>query len=155
MWLDIALHPYSFSQDDIYLKLIQSQTKPFFWLRGPERDTETSVWHSRRASTKRLKCTITVLPPRCLWVTQGCGGGQWLRQFGAMTSVLLEATERSKKWELGSWMQLWKTIKLQVNWEKERWEERLMGRVKGKQLQHRDSLFWSTAKGRSSLPLNR
>lgn len=38
---------------------------------------------------------------------------------------------------------------------RERWEERLMGRVKGKQLQHRESLFWSAAKGRSSLPLNR
>lgn len=46
-------------------------------------------------------------------------------------------------------------IMLQVNRERERWEGRLMGRVKGKQLQHRDSLFWSVAKGRSSLPLNR
>lgn len=44
-------------------------------------------------------------------------------------------------------------IMLQLN--RERWEERLMGRVKGKQLQHRDSLFWRAAKGRSSLPLNR
>lgn len=44
-------------------------------------------------------------------------------------------------------------IMLQLN--RERWEERLMGQVKGKQLQHRESLSWSMAKGRSSLPLNR
>lgn len=123
-------------------------------------DTEPSSCHDSEHQLDIWNVKLQSSLPSRRWVTQGCVGVQWLRLFGAMTSVLLEEMERRKKKEkkkrrvrAGLLKAALQNIMLQLN--RERWEERLMGRVKGKQLQHRESLSWSMAKGISSLPPNR
>ena len=156
----------------------RAHTQPsFFWMyfpctTGPVSVTLSETLNPQDATTKKYQLNVLNVKlqsslPWCPWVTQGCGGVQWLRLFGAMTSVLLEQIEREEEeekkkrerererergvWELGFWKQRRKILCYSRT---ERWEERLMGWVKGKQLQHRDSLFWRVAKGRSSPPLN-
>lgn len=107
-----------------------------------------------RASAKCLKCKITVLPPL---MSLGYSG-VWRRLmtqtvWGDDICPVRTDRERERESEPSFWKQRRKILCYgRTERERESWEERLMGRVKGKQLQHRDSLFWSAAKGRSPLP---
>ncbi len=127
-----------------------SQTQPFLWFIslhywscpcGLERDTEPLSCQWLRASTKCLRCKITVLPSL---MSLGYSG-VWRRTMTQsvwgddICPVRTDREKKKRRVRAGLLKAASQNIMLQLN--RERWEERLMGWVKGKQLQHRDSLF--------------